>query len=205
MSKKLLMSNENNTIVDDSWDYEWYASSGVLPTYDGGDLNTISKEFIDDYLQITVKSHSAFIRFTPGNLFTSTNAILETMVCANLNFAVDNGIRVQVSNGEFGMQVKISNYNDYKMKIDKFYKNDKSRKNLKYIELNTYYKIRIELEGETTRIYVDDVLLDTSHKSLTGTENDVSYAEGCSTTKNSVIFQGNGVKGRIKYIKFKEF
>ncbi len=204
MSKKLLMNNSNNN-NNETWDYEWYATSGELPTNDGSDLNAVSKEFIDDYLQIFINSPSAFIRFTPGDVLTSTNAILETMVCANALFAADNGIRVQVSNGTFGMQVKISSYDDYELKIDKFYKNDGSRRRLKYLKTNTFYKVRLELEGNTTRIYLDDELLDTSSVDQAGTDNDVSYAEGCYTTKHSIVFQDRLVKGSIKYIKFKQF
>ena len=63
----------------------------------------------------------------------------------------------------------------------------------------------MELEGNTTRIYLDDELLDTSSVDQAGTDNDVSYADGCSTTKHSVLFQGSTVKGSIKYIKFKQF
>ena len=205
MSKKLLMSNVNNTVVDDGWDFEWYASSGVLPPNDGADQNAIIRTFKDDYLEIFVDTNSGFLRFTPEDKLTSTNAILETLVCGSQLFAADNGIRIQVSNGEFGMQVKISSYNDNRLKVDKFYRNNGTRKNLKYLEVGVYYKVRLELEGDTTRIYVDDELLDTSNKSLTGTDKDVSYANGCSTTKNSVIFQGRTTKGCIKYIKFKEF
>ena len=56
MSKKLLMSNVNNTVVDDGWDFEWYASSGVLPPNDGADQNAIIRTFKDDYLEITPRS-----------------------------------------------------------------------------------------------------------------------------------------------------
>ena len=204
MSKKLLMNNKSNN-VSETWDYEWYATSGELPTNDGVDQNAITRTFKDDYLEIFVDSHSGFLRFTPGDKLTSTNAILETLVCGSQLFAVNDGIRVQVSNGEFGMQVKISSHDDQRLKVDKFYRNNGTRKNLKYLEVGVYYKVRLELEGDTTRIYVDDELLDTSNKSLTGTDNDVSYADGCSTTKNSVIFQGRTTKGCIKYIKFREF
>lgn len=127
MSKKLLMNNNNN---NETWDYEWYATSGELPTNDGSDQNAITKTFKDDYLEIFVDSNSGFLRFTPGDKLTSTNAILETLVCGSQLFATDNGIRVQVSNGEFGMQVKISSYDNQRLKVDKFYRNNGTRKTL---------------------------------------------------------------------------
>lgn len=205
MSKKLLMNNyiDNN---NESWDYEWYATSGEIPSHNGSDLGKITMNFIDDYMQVFVATNSGYARFLMGDKTTSTNAIIETMVCANRKFSVNNGIRVQLSNGTFGEQVRISSYNEYGLKIEKLYgKSTTNRKRIRYLNLNTFCKIRLELNGNSGKIYIDDELVNTSNTNLSDTENDVSYAEGCYTTTHGVLFQDNSVLGCIKYIKFKEF
>ena len=196
------MNNKNN---NETWDYEWYATSAEIPSHNGSDLDKITMNFIDDYLQVFVGTNSGYARFLMGDKTTSTNAILETLVSANALFTSDNGIRVQLSNGTFGCQIRIMSYNNDVLRIDKLYGQSLGRKFIKNLEVNTFYKIRLVLEGNTTKLYVDDVLVDTSDVSSAGTENDVSYADGCSTSSHGVLFQGNTVKGSIKYIKFREF
>lgn len=204
MSKKLLMNKFENDVIE-NWDYEWYATEGKLPLNTNNDINNFGFEYIEDYLKISVNNGGAFIKFTT-NKTTSTNAIIETSICGHRLFNVGEGIRVQLSNGVFGVQIRISSYDDQQLKIDKLYgKSANNRKRIRYIDVNTFYKIRIVLEGNTTKIYLDDVLVDTSDVSLAGTVNDVSYAEGCYTSTHGILFQNHPTLGSIKYIKFKEF
>lgn len=205
MGKKLLMNKFENNVIE-SWDYEWYATEGKLPaSNDSNSISNVELVYNEDYLQITIKNSTSYIRFYPPSK-TSTNAIIETLISANRLFNVGNGIRVQLSNGVFGIQIKISSYNDSKLKLERLYgTNPNNRKFIQYIDEKIFYKIKLVLEGNIAKIYINDELVDSSNKSLSGTENDVSYAEGNSTSLNSILFQNSPTLGCIKYIKFKEF
>lgn len=166
------------------WDVSWDYTMG-LPEDNGFEkaiAESLQIEMTGDGLQII--PYTGYVRYVPLEFETCNEGILEAVVLfAQFSFA--NGFRMMLSDGTSGLQIFC--VQDYLK-----FQSGASLVNIKSINTNTVYKIRIERVSGVNKIFLDD------EKIYETEELSIQYVAG-----NRILCQTGG-QYLLKSIKFKK-
>lgn len=169
------------------WDVVWDYTMG-LPE-DNGFEKVIEAnpqiEMTGDGLQIIPGiPGTGYVRYAPLEFETCNEGILEAVVLF-AQFSSVNGFRMMLSDGTSGLQI-------FCMQDCLKFQSGASLVNIKSINTNTVYKIRIERVSGVNKIFLDD------EKIYETEELSIQYVVG-----NRIFFQNAG-EYLLKSIKFKK-
>ena len=180
MRRRMMMDTKSRADWDVAWDYTM-----GLPEDNGFEKyvqDTPTITLVDDGLQIIPSL--GYVRYVPLEFETCNEGILEAVVLF-AQFSSANGFRMMLSDGTSGLQI-------FCVQDCLEFQSGESLVNIKSINTNTVYKIRIEQVSGVNKIFLDD------EKIYETEELSTKYVTG-----NRIFCQTAG-EYLLKSIKFKK-